>query len=161
MTRRKPEIPREPDINAGQRGARIMVVDDDPDTSTILVRHLEREGLVSIAANSGAECLRLVHADQIDVILLDLMMPDMDGFQICKALKDDPSTAEIPIILITARDDMEARSEGMRLGVGDFLAKPFSRKQLVGRIRAQLEIVATERETAATLSRIEDRTRKR
>ncbi len=139
------------------RSARIMVVDDDPDTSAILVRHLEREGFVPVAANSGAECLHLVRENDIDVILLDLMMPDMDGFQICKALKDDTATAEIPVILITARDDMEARAEGMRLGVGDFLAKPFSRRQLVACVRAQLEIVATERKTAATLSRIEGR----
>ncbi len=99
-----------------------MVVDDDPDTSSILVRHLEREGFVAVAANSGAECLRLVREHEIDVILLDLMMPDMDGFEICRKLKQDSATAEIPIILITARDDMESRAEGMRLGVGDFLA---------------------------------------
>jgi DNA-binding response OmpR family regulator len=143
-------------MDQAKRAASIMVVDDDPDTSLILVRHLEREGFVPIAANSGAECLRLVHENPIDVILLDLMMPDMDGFQICKALKEDPATTEIPIILITARDDMEARAEGMRLGVGDFVAKPFTRRQLAARIRSQLEIVETERETAATLSRIEN-----
>jgi len=101
--------------------------------------------------------LRLVREKEVDVILLDLMMPDMDGFQICKVLKEHPSTAEIPIILISARDDIEARAESMSLGVGDFLAKPISRRQLAASIRGQIEVVATERKTTATLSRIERR----
>lgn len=138
------------------RSARIMVVDDDPDTSLILVRHLEREGFVPVAANSGSECLRLVRDGAIDVILLDLMMPDMDGFELCRTLKENPATAAIPVILITAHDDIEARAEGMRLGVADFLGKPFSRRQLIACVRAQLEVLATERKTTATLSRIED-----
>ena len=150
-------MPRGKQTDLLNRPARILVVDDDPDTSAILVRHLEREGFVPIVANSGAESLRLVRETEVDVIMLDLMMPDMDGFQICKSLKEDPATAEIPIILTTARDDMETRAEGMRLGVGDFLAKPFSRRQLVACLQAQLEILATERKTAATLSRIEGR----
>jgi len=139
------------------RPARILVVDDDRDTAAILVRYLQSEGLDPIEANSGEECLRLVREKEVDVILLDLMMPDMDGFQICKVLKEHPSTAEIPIILISARDDIEARAESMSLGVGDFLAKPISRRQLAASIRGQIEVVATERKTTATLSRIERR----
>src|SRR5215469_6299064 len=139
------------------RPATIMVVDDDRDTAAVLVRYLESEGFDPIEANSGAECLRLVGEKEVDVILLDLMMPDLDGFQICKVFKGNPTTAEIPVILITARDDMEARAEGMSLGVGDFLAKPISRRQLAASIHAQIEVVATERKTIATLSRIEGR----
>ena len=134
-----------------------MVVDDNRDTAAILVRYLQSERFDPIEANSGAECLRLLRETEVDVILLDLMMPDMDGFQICKALKENPVTAEIPVILISARDDIEARAESMSLGVGDFLAKPISRRQLTAAIRAQLEVVATERKTTATLSRIEGR----
>src|ERR1700730_18823247 len=132
----------------------IMVVDDDQDTVAILAHHLQREGFVPIQANSGAQCLKMVHENEVDVILLDLMMPDMDGFQVVKALRDDPETAEIPIIMITARDDMDARAEGMRLGVSDFLAKPVFRRQLASRIRAQLDMAATGRLTAATLSQL-------
>ena len=139
------------------RPARILVVDDDRDTAAILVRYLLSEGFEPIEANSGDECLRLVRAKEVDVILLDLMMPDMDGFQICKVLKEDPATAEIPVILITARDDIESRAESMSLGGGDFLAKPISRGQLAASIRAQIDVVATERKTTATLSRIEGR----
>ena len=133
----------------------IMVVDDDPDTVSILARHLQREGFIAIEAISGTECLRIVHEHRIDVILLDLMMPEMDGFQVCRALKQDPETAEIPVIMITARDDLDARAEGMRLGVSDFLAKPVFRRQLANRIRAQLETIATARTTEAALSNLE------
>jgi DNA-binding response OmpR family regulator len=132
----------------------VMVVDDDPDTVSILAHHLKREGFDAIEAISGAECLRIVQEHQIDVILLDLMMPDMDGFAVCRALKDKPETAEIPIIMITARDDLDARAEGMRLGVSDFLAKPVFRRQLANRIRSQLDMAATGRLTAATLSQL-------
>ena len=137
-----------------------MVVDDDPDTVSILARHLQREGFVPVEASSGVECLKLVQEKEVDVILLDLMMPDMDGFHVCKALKNNPDTAEIPIIMITARDDLDARAEGMRLGVSDFLAKPVFRRQLANRVRAQLAAVAVGRHTAETLSRMESKLRK-
>jgi DNA-binding response OmpR family regulator len=137
------------------RPPQILVVDDDQDTIAILARHLEREGFVPIEANSGAQCLKLVHENEVDVILLDLMMPEMDGFQVVKALRDDPLTAEIPIIMITARDDLDARAEGMRLGVSDFLAKPVFRRQLASRVRAQLEVVATARNATDTMDRLE------
>jgi CheY-like chemotaxis protein len=135
----------------------IMVVDDDPDTVAILARHLQREGYVAVEATSGSECLRIVRQHLVDVILLDLMMPGMDGFEVCRALKSDPNTAAIPIIMITARDDMDARAEGMRLGVSDFLAKPVFRRQLANRIRAQLEGVAAGRTTEAALNRLNSR----
>jgi DNA-binding response OmpR family regulator len=135
--------------------ARIMVVDDDADTLAILAHHVKQEGFVPLAASSGSECLRLVREHKVDLVLLDLMMPDMDGFEVCKALRDDPDTAEIPIILVTARDDIDARAEGMRLGVSDFLAKPVLRRQLANRIRAQLKMVAMGREALAALNRIE------
>src|SRR6266436_7309464 len=137
------------------RTPQIMVVDDDPDTVSILAPHLQREGFVAIEAISGAECVRIAQERPVDVILLDLMMPDMDGFQVCRALKEDPRTAEIPVIMITARDDLDARAEGMRLGVSDFLAKPVFRRQLANRIRAQLEVVETARNATAAMDRLE------
>jgi DNA-binding response OmpR family regulator len=105
--------------------------------------------------------LQFLAAHPIDVILLDLMMPDMDGFAVMRELKKDPLTAEIPVIMVTARDDLNARSEGMRLGVADFLAKPVFRKQLGNRIRAQLDMVATGHATAVTLDRLEANQAKR
>src|ERR1700685_1759150 len=144
-------------MDSSNRVPQVMVVDDDPDTVSILARHLQREGFTAIEAISGAECLRIVHEHQVDVILLDLMMPDMDGFQVCRALKQDPNTAEIPVIMITARDDLDARAEGMRLGVSDFLAKPVFRRQLANRIRAPLDMVAAGRATEAALTNLEHR----
>jgi DNA-binding response OmpR family regulator len=142
------------------RPPHIMVVDDDQDTVAILARHLQREGFVPIQANSGAECLKLVRENEVDVILLDLMMPEMDGFQVVQALKADADTAEIPVIMITARDDMDARAEGMRLGVSDFLAKPVFRRQLANRIRAQLDAVAAGRSASETLNRFDAASKK-
>ena len=147
------------DVSDGVSGApiaRIMVVDDDPDTVSILARYLRREGFAAVEASSGAECLKLINQGEIvEIILLDLMMPDMDGFEVVRALKNNPATVEIPIIMITARDDIDARAEGMRLGVSDFLPKPVLRKQLANRIHSQLEMVATARATEATLNNID------
>jgi DNA-binding response OmpR family regulator len=142
-------------MDEASRAPQIMVVDDDQDTVAILVRHLQREGFVPIEATSGAQCLKLVQENEVDVILLDLMMPDMDGFQVVKELRDNPLTAEIPVIMITARDDLDARAEGMRLGVSDFLAKPVFRRQLASRVRAQLEVVATGRNATAAMDRLD------
>ena len=83
------------------------------------------------------------------------MMPGMDGFEVVRALRDDLETAEIPIIMLTARDDLDARAEGMRLGVSDFLAKPVLRRQLASRVRAQLEVVETARNATAAMDRLE------
>lgn len=144
---------------------RIMVVDDDPDTLAILARYIRREGFVVVEASSGAECLRLVKEYPPDVILLDLMMPEMDGFAVCRTLRMDSSTAEIPVIMLTARDDLEARAEGMELGVSDFIAKPVLRRELSERIHAQLEMLAADRANYATLGELRrpklDRTKSR
>jgi len=137
-----------------QRGAQIMVVDDDPDTLLILVRYIRREGLAAIAASSGAECLSLARQHRADVILLDLMMPDMDGFAVCRALRADPATAEIPVIMLTARNDVETRAEGMELGVSDFIAKPVVRRELAERIHAQLAMLAAGQANFATLRQL-------
>jgi DNA-binding response OmpR family regulator len=141
-------------VEQAARLPQIMVVDDDADTVAILARHLQREGFVAIEAASGAECIKLAREHPVDVILLDLMMPEMDGFQVCRKLKENPSTADIPVIMITARDDLEARAEGMRLGVSDFLAKPVFRRQLANRIRAQLSMAATARANEAAFHQL-------
>jgi DNA-binding response OmpR family regulator len=146
-------------MDNGKKAARIMVVDDDPDTVTILSRYLRREGFSTIEASSGAECLRAATDRNIDVILLDLMMPEMDGFEVCRALKAKRETAEIPIIMVTARDDIDARAEAMRLGVSDFLAKPVNRHQLVNSIIAQLDMIAAVRAADDALSRLGEKSK--
>lgn len=133
---------------------KIMVVDDDPDTLAILGRYVQREGLVAVEAFSGAECLRLAKEHPPDVIVLDLMMPEMDGFAVCRALKADPATAEIPVIMLTAREDIEARAQGMELGISDFITKPVVRRELAERLHAQLDMLTTSRANFATLDQL-------
>jgi DNA-binding response OmpR family regulator len=124
--------------------ATILVVDDDPDSCDIAARLLEREGYRTRRAANGDECLRAVESEAIDLILLDVMMPGMDGFEVCAALRD--GGRRIPVILLTARDDMDARLEGMNQGVSEFLTKPINRHELYARVRAQLHILALDRQ---------------
>ena len=83
------------------------------------------------------------------------MMPRMDGFAVCEALKKDQKTASLPVILLTARDDMETRANGMKLGVSDFLAKPVNKQELFQRVRTQIEAIGRARHMAETEQRID------
>ena len=129
--------------------ATILVVDDDADCRTILGHLLERSGYHTRRAASGEEAVLIALAEPIDVILLDVMMPGMDGFAVCEALHQ--AGKRIPIILLTARDDIDVRLEGMHRGVSEFLTKPINRIELLARVRAQLHI----RDLARQLERVE------
>ncbi len=118
--------------------ARVLVVDDDRNAVDILTRLLRREGFEVLPAQGGREALDLLTHERVDVILLDVMMPGMDGFQVCAALRADERTRDIPVILLTAKDDVETRVVGMRLGVSEFLTKPFNKRELFTRVRAQI-----------------------
>ena len=122
----------------------VLVVDDDRNAVDILNRLLTKEGFTVHCAHGGREALAVVAAHSIDVILLDVMMPDMDGFQVCEALRREERTREIPVILLTAKDDMETRVIGMRLGVSEFLTKPINKTELFTRLRAQMHQRAIE-----------------
>jgi DNA-binding response OmpR family regulator len=130
----------------------VLVVDDDRNAVDILNRLLTKEGFVVQCAHGGREALAQVAAHPIDVILLDVMMPDMDGFQVCEALRQNESTRGIPIILLTAKDDMETRVVGMRLGVSEFLTKPINKTELFARLRAQMHQRTIEHRIAHMLS---------
>jgi DNA-binding response OmpR family regulator len=116
----------------------VLVVDDDPNAVDILTRMLTKEGFKALPAHSGAEALDVVARQPVDVILLDVMMPEMDGFQVCAKLQANESTRDIAVILVTARDDLETRVTGMRLGVSEFIAKPINKRDLFERVRAQI-----------------------
>jgi putative two-component system response regulator len=120
--------------------AQILVVDDDPAIVQILSRLLVREGYIVTTARNGLEALRKVQEQQPDLILLDVMMPEMDGFTVCQRLKDDERTALIPITMLTGRDDHDNHRRGIEAGADDFLAKPFDHTILRARIRSQLRI---------------------
>lgn len=134
---------------------KILIVDDDENAVEILTRMLAREGYTSLAAQSGPEALRLLEQESVDVILLDVMMPGMDGFEVCARLRDNDQWRQIPVILLTARDDLESRARGMRLGVSEYLTKPVNRAELFARIDSQVhaaEVTRRMSETAETFT---------
>jgi len=117
----------------------VLVVDDDEDSRRLLAHLLERRGYSVVLADGGQAALDVLDGADVDVVLLDVMMPVMDGFAVCRELKKSPATANLPIILLTARDDMETRATGMNLGVSEFLAKPVKKEELFLRVRTQIE----------------------
>jgi putative two-component system response regulator len=120
--------------------AQILVVDDDPMIVDVLTRFLSREGYRVISAQNGIEALAQVAIHGPDLILLDVTMPEMDGFTACRRLKDDERTALIPITMLTGLDDREHRTRGIEAGADDFLTKPFEHSILRARIRSQLRL---------------------
>jgi len=120
--------------------AKILVVDDEPSIVDVLTRFLSREGYNVITAVNGREALERVRQDPPDLILLDVTMPELDGFAVCQVLKEDQRTALIPITMLTGLDDREHRTRGIEAGADDFLTKPFEQSILRARIRSQLRL---------------------
>ncbi|MBM3141204.1 MAG: response regulator transcription factor [Chloroflexi bacterium] len=118
--------------------ADVLVVEDEPDIRHLIAHHLEREGYRCRAVANGAEALRAVRASVPDLIVLDLMLPEIDGLEVCRRLRGDAATATVPIIMLTAKSDEVDRIVGLELGADDYVAKPFSPKELVARVRAVL-----------------------
>ena len=126
--------------------ARILVCDDDPAIAAMVAAILHREGYETLQAHDGPDCIALVEAQQVDLILLDVTMREMDGFAVCDALRSRDAGRQLPIVLLTGRTDLDTRVEGMHHGVSEFLTKPVNRYELVARVRAQLRIVALTRQ---------------
>ncbi|MBK9714691.1 MAG: response regulator [Kouleothrix sp.] len=120
--------------------ANILVVDDEPSIVDVLTRFLTREGYGVVTASNGREALERVQLEQPDLILLDVTMPEIDGFTVCQRLKEDERTALIPITMLTGLDDREHRTRGIEAGADDFLTKPFEQSILRARIRSQLRL---------------------
>jgi len=118
--------------------ADVLIVEDEPDIRSLIVHHLERDGFRCRTAASGGEALARVRTATPDLVVLDLMLPGMDGLEVCRRLRADPATAGLPIIMLTAKADEVDRVVGLEMGADDYLAKPFSTKELVARVRAVL-----------------------
>jgi two-component system sensor histidine kinase/response regulator len=125
---------------------KILVVDDQPINVQLLKRKLEREGIKILAAYNGLEALDFVKRDRPDLILLDVMMPDMDGIEVCQRLQADEDTKSIPIIFITARTSKEGKIEGLSVGAVDYITKPIDLDETLARVQTQLRFVAVNRE---------------
>jgi DNA-binding response OmpR family regulator len=132
-----------------------MVVDDDLLATKAVVMLLQRHGYDMVSASSGAECLKLL-ADgaQPDVLVLDVKMPEMSGLDVSRTVKSDGRFRDMPIILLTGCDDLETRAAGMKLGVSEFLCKPFAHHELLARIDAQLDARRIGRELDTIAGRL-------
>ncbi len=117
---------------------KILVVDDEQDAVDLVAFNLKQAGFQVITAEDGAEALDKVHKHQPDLIVLDVMMPELDGLEVCKLLRRDPATAGIPLLMLTAKATEVDRILGLELGADDYVTKPFSPRELVLRIRKLL-----------------------
>src|SRR5918995_1814990 len=122
-------MPSEDKTQSSGSSATVLVVDDNKEVVDILSRLLSRHNLIAVGAYSGNECLNIVRSRPVDVVILDVMMPGMDGLEVCEELKKlSPS---LPVILLTAKDDMATRAAGMALGVSEFVVKPINNRDLL------------------------------
>jgi CheY-like chemotaxis protein len=127
-----------PDV--ADQPARILVVDDERDNREVLEIVLTREGFLVVAVASGEEALASVAKQPPDLILLDIMMPDMTGYQVVAEIKGNPATKNIPVIMVTALSDGNARTLALSAGSEDFLTKPVDRAELCARVRKLLPL---------------------
>src|SRR5262245_22732576 len=117
---------------------RILVVEDDPDIAELVDRYLTKAGFATDRVSSGRDAIDAIAAKTPDLLVLDLMLPHLDGLEICRRVRANEQTANIPIIMLTARAEESERIVGLELGADDYLAKPFSPNELVARVRALL-----------------------
>ena len=115
-----------------------LVVDDEPAIVDLVRYHVEKEGLQCLEAKDGETALRLARDQKPDLLILDLMLPGIDGLEICRLLRRDPSTAHMAIIMLTAKAEEVDRVVGLEMGADDYIVKPFSPRELVARVKAVL-----------------------
>jgi DNA-binding response OmpR family regulator len=126
--------------------ARVLIVEDSADIAELVRHYLERAGHAVEVAGTGRDALLRARQAPPDAVVLDIMLPGMDGLQVCQALRAEPSTSRVPVLMLTARGEEADRVRGLELGADDYVTKPFSPKELVARISALLR--RTERAEA-------------
>lgn len=126
--------------NTEQKPPVVLVVDDDELAIKAVVQLLSRRGFQMLSATSGRQALEVLSKKPVDVLVLDVLMPEMTGLDVCRTLRSDGRFNELPIILLTGCDDVETRAAGMKLGVSDFLCKPFAHHELIAKIQNQLNV---------------------
>jgi DNA-binding response OmpR family regulator len=118
--------------------SRILIVEDDPDIAGLIAMYLRKAGYLTEILASGRDALSDIAARPPDLAILDVMLPHMDGLDVCRAVRANPRTSALPIIMLTARTEETDRIVGLEIGADDYVAKPFSRSELVARVRALL-----------------------
>ena len=130
-------------MSGAANGERILVVDDEPDIVALVVYHLAKAGYRVSSASTGPDALALARRDRPALMVLDLMLPGMSGFDVLKALRAEANTATLAVLMLTARKDVPDRIKGLELGADDYLTKPFSPQELVLRVGAILRRATT------------------
>ncbi len=118
----------------------VLVVDDNQQNLELLQAYLEDVDCTTISASDGLEALRIVNKNSPDLVLLDVMMPKMSGFEVCKRIKNDPKTADIPVIMVTALSEFGDIERAIDSGTDDFLSKPVNKLELLTRIKTMLKL---------------------
>jgi DNA-binding response OmpR family regulator len=132
-------------MNANVRPTRILVIDDDPDVRTICRFNLSWAGHEVLEAGDGAEALQMVASEPPDALVLDMMMPRVDGFDVLRSVREDPATSELPVVVISARVGIEDQVRGLESGADAYVTKPFSPEALTSTVQGALGIDARER----------------
>ena len=118
---------------------KILIVEDDTHISQLVKYNLEKAGFTCILCTTGEGALKILNKEHIDLVILDIMLPEMDGFEVCRKIKQNQDTANLPIIMLTAKGEEIDRIVGLELGADDYVVKPFSPRELVLRIKAILK----------------------
>jgi len=125
---------------------KILVVDDEPDIVELVAYNLKKEGFIVSSASDGEEALAKIREENFDFIILDLMLPGMPGMEICRVLRNDPKTRNLPVIMLTAKGEEVDKILGLEVGADDYLTKPFSPRELLARIRAVMRRTSGKKE---------------
>ena len=141
-------------IQENSQGRLILVVDDEARMVRFIQLNLEHDGFQVISANNGREALEQVRSQLPNLILLDVMMPDLDGFEVLERIREQSA---VPIIMLTAKGEEDDRVRGLELGADDYITKPFSPRELVSRVRAVLRRTETESSLASGMIEVDDR----
>src|SRR5512138_3078603 len=128
---------------------RVLVVEDDAHIRDLVVLHLQLEGLTTVAAGDGASGLRMAKQDPFDLLILDVMLPELDGVTVCRAVRREPMNGDVPILMLTARREESDKVLGLESGADDYLAKPFGIREFIARIAALLRRRRTPAEADA------------